>query len=144
MPERYTLTTAPEQLGIRFKADLHNAYQPSYNAGPAQLHPVITALSPEGFSFFYFGTIPGWAGNKSISTRLLEVNAKDLMHKPSLKKLLQTQRCLIPADGFFIWKKVGKKSRVPYRFVMKDRGVFAIAGLLLTSIPLPRSRAYRT
>jgi putative SOS response-associated peptidase YedK len=38
-------------------------------------------------------------------------------------------RCIIPADGFYAWKKTGKKTFIPYRFVCKNQDIFSFAGL---------------
>ena len=46
-----------------------------------------------------------------------------------MKKNLLQRRCLVLADGFYGWKKVGKKAMIPYRLVLKSREVFSIAGL---------------
>jgi putative SOS response-associated peptidase YedK len=38
------------------------------------------------------------------------------------------QRCLVLADGYYEWKKEGKK-KLPFHIRMRDDGPFAIAGL---------------
>ena len=35
----------------------------------------------------------------------------------------------MPADSFYAWKKVGKKTMVPWRILLKSKEVFSIAGL---------------
>ncbi|MDH5381610.1 MAG: SOS response-associated peptidase [Cyclobacteriaceae bacterium] len=129
MPERYTLTSSVESLKEKFKFELPEIYSPRYNASPAQLLPVVTSVATGGFSYFYWGIIPGWSGNKTISNRLLHIDAEEIISKPGVRKLLRTQRCIIPADGFYIWKKVSKKSQIPYRVVLKDNSMFSMAGL---------------
>ena len=42
---------------------------------------------------------------------------------------MRKQRCIVPADGFYGWKKVGKKTSIPYRFVFKSQRLFAFPGL---------------
>ena len=49
--------------------------------------------------------------------------------KPALKKALRKNRCLIPADGFYCWKKVGKKTSIPYRIIANDQDLFSLAGI---------------
>lgn len=60
---------------------------------------------------------------------MINVRAESLNDKPALKKALKKNRCLIPADGFYGWKKVGKKTSIPYRFVMTNKDLFTFAGL---------------
>ncbi len=38
-------------------------------------------------------------------------------------------RCIIPADGFYAWRKAGKKTQIPYRFVTTNQEIFSFAGL---------------
>jgi putative SOS response-associated peptidase YedK len=45
-----------------------------------------------------------------------------------LKKALMKNRCIIPADSFYAWKKIGKKSAVPYR-IISDQELFSFAGI---------------
>jgi putative SOS response-associated peptidase YedK len=46
-----------------------------------------------------------------------------------LKKGMMRNRCLIPADGFYAWRKVGKKTSIPYRLVANDQDLFSFAGI---------------
>jgi putative SOS response-associated peptidase YedK len=128
MIERYTITPTPEALRERFEVDVPDFYKPNYNASPTQLLPVITANAPEGISLFYWGEIPKWAKNKTPSEKIINVRTETLPEKTSLKKSLTKARCLIPADGFYAWKKVGKKTTIPYRFV-STQSLFSFAGL---------------
>ena len=59
---------------------------------------------------------------------MINARCETLTEKPSFKQLLGTHRCLIPADGFYEWRRDGK-GKVPMRIVMKDRQLFTFAGL---------------
>ncbi|HRJ29012.1 MAG TPA: SOS response-associated peptidase [Cyclobacteriaceae bacterium] len=128
MIERYTLTVANEKIAERFSADVPEFYAPRYNAAPTQLLPVITSGAPQGLSLFYWGRPPQWARNKSLSERIINLRTETLLERPVLKKALMKFRCIVPADGFYAWKKLGKKTAIPYRFVT-DQDVFSFAGL---------------
>ena len=52
-----------------------------------------------------------------------------LREKPVLKKALIRHRCIIPADGLYGWKKIGKRTSIPHRFTVSDQEVFSFAGL---------------
>ncbi len=129
MIERYTITSTPELLQDRFNVDVPDFYKPNYNASPTQLLPVITIDSPQGVSLFYWGEIPGWAKNKTPGEKIINVRVEALADKPALKKSIMKTRCLLPADGFYAWKKVGKKTTIPYRFVLADNALFSIPGI---------------
>jgi putative SOS response-associated peptidase YedK len=128
MIERYSLTATAETLKERFAIEVPGYYQPRYNAAPAQLLPIITSESQEGLSVFYWGRPPVWARNKSLSERLVNLKVEHLVERPVLKKALMKYRCIIPADGFYAWKKLGKKTAIPHRLVT-DQPVFSMAGL---------------
>jgi putative SOS response-associated peptidase YedK len=110
-----------------FKLD--QPFMPSYNLAPSQPGLVITADAPDVFQVMNFGLVPFWAKEKKVGFSMINARSESLLEKPAFKPLLvQNQRCLVIADGFYEWEKVGKE-KLPYRFVLKDREVFAFAGL---------------
>ena len=129
MISRYSLSADATTVSQRFSVDPTPAYEMTYNAAPAQLLPVMTQESPNGMSFFYWGAPPAWAKNKPLGERLINTHTEHLTGKPAIRKMLKKQRCLVPADGFFIWKRIGKKASVPYRFTLPDKSPFGMAGL---------------
>ena len=126
---RYTIIAKAEEIEKRFNVNVPETYKPRYNAAPTQILPVITNESPEGLSFFNWGLVPSWAKNKSISSKLINARSETLTEKVSFKNALKHRRCLIPADGFYEWKKSSKKSKIPYRIFLKTNELFAFAGL---------------
>jgi putative SOS response-associated peptidase YedK len=128
MFDRYSLAANADQVQAFFSVDPHGLEKPRFNAAPAQLLPVITLGSP-GLSHFYWGTAPEWSKNKPIGEKIINTRVEQIVERPTIKKQLKKQRCIIPADGFYGWKKIGKKTAAPYRFEQKPKGLFAIAGL---------------
>jgi putative SOS response-associated peptidase YedK len=128
MIDRYSLTASQEKIKERFQADVPDHINPRYNAAPTQLLPVIMSGS-HGVSTFFWGTSPEWAKNKTVSEKLINVRTETILEKPSLKKQLSKNRCIVPADGFYAWKKAGKKTLIPYRFVATNQELFSFAGL---------------
>ena len=59
-----------------------------------------------------------------------QINARSetLLEKPSFNENFERRRCLIPADGFYEWKRTGR-SKQPFHFGMKDDSLFAFAGI---------------
>ncbi len=129
MPERYSICCSKNELEARLKVELLDNYGPRYNAAPSQLLPVVTNEDPKGFSFFYWGISPKWAKNRKISNKLINADKQQLLEKPSYRRALNARRCLVPADGFYGWKLIGKKSRVPHRFFLNNHEIFCMAGL---------------
>jgi putative SOS response-associated peptidase YedK len=129
MIDRYSLTASAERITERFSAEFPGSFEPNYNAAPTHLLPVITGTSPTGISTFYWGTSPQWGKNKALSEKIINVRCEQFAERTSLRKALMKTRCIIPADGFYAWKKAGKKTMIPYRFIAKDQEVFSMAGL---------------
>lgn len=127
MIDRYSLAADADQLQAFFSVDPHGLGKPRYNAAPAQLLPVITLGSP-GLSHFYWGTAPEWSKNKPIGEKIINTRREQIVERPTIKKQMMKQRCIVPSDGFYGWKRIGKKTAVPYRFELKPKGLFAIAG----------------
>lgn len=129
MIERYTITSTAEEIASRFSVDVPSYHQPNFNAAPSSLLPVITAEHAQGVSLFYWGIPPDQSRNKGVSERIINQRLEDVIVKPVFQKAVQSRRCLVPADGFYAWKKIGKKLTTPYRFVRKDRALFSFAGI---------------
>jgi putative SOS response-associated peptidase YedK len=75
-----------------------------------------------------WGLVPSWAPNRSIGDRMINARAETITEKPSFKRLMQQQRCLVPADGFYEWRREGN-SKVPVWIHLKKKEPFAFAGL---------------
>jgi putative SOS response-associated peptidase YedK len=126
---RYSLGKSKKELEERFGAEMLVDFNPRYNIAPTQLVPVITSESPKGFSFFYWGITPDFGRDKPVVQKLINARSETVNEKPSFKKSFQSRRCLIPSDGFFEWKKIGKKTKTPYRFALQNESLFAMAGI---------------
>lgn len=59
---------------------------------------------------------------------MINARSETAAQKPSFKNLIAKKRCLIPADGFYEWKK-SNKTKTPMRVTLKDKELFAFAGL---------------
>ncbi|WP_296699071.1 SOS response-associated peptidase [Algoriphagus sp.] len=126
---RYSLSKSKIELEERFQAEMLPEFKPRYNIAPTQLVPVITSASPKGFSFFYWGITPEFGKNKPVALKLINARAETIDQKISFKSSFQKRRCIIPADGFYEWKKLGKKTKIPYRFTLRDEELFSMAGI---------------
>jgi putative SOS response-associated peptidase YedK len=129
MFDRYSLTASAKNVAERFSVEVSEHYKPRYNAAPSQLLPVITSSGRQGLSWFYWGRPPEFARNKNLGEKIINLSVETLQEKPTLKKALIRNRCIIPADGLYGWKKVGKKTAIPHRFTVTDQAIFSFAGL---------------
>jgi putative SOS response-associated peptidase YedK len=74
---------------------------------------------------FVWGLIPNWSKEPK---GLINARAETLELRASFSESFYQRRCLIPADGFYEWKKTGTSKR-PYYFQLQDESVFAFAGI---------------
>ena len=79
-------------------------------------------------SMLRWGLIPAWAKEPNIGYKLINARAETAHQKPSFRAAFKARRCLIPADGFYEWKREGK-AKQPYLIGMKEGGGFVFAGL---------------
>jgi len=125
---RYSFAVEDELIRERFGVTVRSAvYKARYNCAPAQDLAVITNEEPDTLNFFRWGLIPSWAKDVSIGNKLINARAETVMEKTSFRNAFRKRRCLVPADGFFEWKKNGGK--IPFRIILKNRGPFSMAGI---------------
>ncbi len=129
MQINYAIASEKQVIAEQFQIEVTDHYLPTFNAQPSNLLPVITSEEPEGLSYFYWGINPSFSKSRGVSDKLLYAPVESILTKPSLKKSLQLQRCVIIADSFYNWKEIAKKEKVPYRFHLEDNQPFGIAGL---------------
>lgn len=125
---RFQLSVKGRHISERFNVELFDEfYKPNYNLAPSQKLPVITNEEPEKVSFLKWGLIPFWAKDPKIGYKLINTRAETISDKPSFKNAFRKRRCLIPANGFYEWKKDANKT--PYRIFLKSEELFAMAGI---------------
>jgi putative SOS response-associated peptidase YedK len=69
-----------------------------------------------------WGLIPSWAKDEKIGDNLINTRAETISEKSSFKKPFLSQRCLIPADGFFEWQRNNKEFGIIHFFVLPEFG----------------------
>jgi putative SOS response-associated peptidase YedK len=127
---RYTLTTPVERLAEEFGFEASSVeLPPNYNVAPT--HEVAAVLS-EGeerrLELLRWGLVPPWADDPQIGSRMINARSETAPEKPSFRRAFRERRCLIPADGFYEWKRTNG-SKQPYYIRMKEGRPFAFAGL---------------
>jgi putative SOS response-associated peptidase YedK len=129
---RYRLTHSKQYLAERFQAtDAEFEDRPRYNIAPTQ--PVLTVRREHGkkvrhFTTMRWGLIPSWAKDMSIGNKTLNARSETVTTTPAFRHSILSKRCLIPADGFYEWRKMGSVKQ-PYCFEVAEGEVFALAGL---------------
>ncbi|GAB4247154.1 MAG: SOS response-associated peptidase [Ekhidna sp.] len=129
MLDRYTITLSHDELALVLGVDVADSYKPLYNAAPTKSLPVISNTEPKQVSFQTWGFMTQWSNNRAMSPKFFNLPVDAALNKAGNRKKLVTNRCLIPMDGFYVWKQVAKKQKIPYYFFFPDKKVFWVAGL---------------
>ena len=99
-----------------------------YNIAPGQNITAIANTHEPRADTFKWGLIPAWAKDHKIGNRLINARGETLAEKPSFRAAYKKQRCLIPATGFYEWRRNGR-TKTPMHIALKSGTPFAFAGL---------------
>ncbi len=128
---RFTLTSTPELLARRFGLEEPpSELVPRFNIAPNQDVATIRAREDgtRVLEMRRWGLVPAWARDPKIGNRMINARSETVSEKPAFREAYRRRRCLVPADGFYEWRKLGKVKQ-PYRITLADGGPFAFAGL---------------
>lgn len=103
-----------------------------YNIAPGREITAVTGSdSDRHLRFLRWGLTPPWSGPKDKGNGLINARAESVCDKPAFCSAFRSGRCLIPATGFYEWKKSGK-GKIPYFISLRNRNLFAFAGICKT------------
>lgn len=110
---------------------------PRYNAAPTD-NLAVVRFNPQtrtrALDLLRWGLVPLWAKDPSFGPKCINARAETVATNNIFRDAFERRRCLIPADGFYEWRKRGgpknpKEKPLPYAIVPADGGLFAFAGL---------------
>lgn len=133
---RFTLRFGMQKLIERF--DLFEGLEgmadlpPRYNIAPTQEIVMLRQRDEPDSSRFAslarWGLIPSWSREIPKSAPLINARSETIAEKPSFRTAFKSQRCLIPADGYYEWKEIAGQKQ-PYFIRRNDGEPFAFAGI---------------
>jgi putative SOS response-associated peptidase YedK len=128
---RFTLFEPDKVLSREFGVSGIPPLSPRYNIAPSQ-SVVAVRSTPAGsgreIALLRWGLIPSWSKDSAIGNRLINARAETAREKPSFRNAFRRHRCLIPANGFYEWRRQ-ERGKQPYFVRMRDERLFAFAGL---------------
>ncbi len=127
---RYRLTSA-ERFKEKFNVEDDLDWSPRYNIAPTDLVPVIRQRPDRPARYaspLKWGLIPFWSKDPNMGVKMINARAEGISDKPAFREPFRNRRCLVPAEGFYEWQKLGK-TKQPFHFGMADGSLFAFAGL---------------
>ena len=126
---RYSIKTPPEDLFRLFAVTDMLNLEPRYNMAPMQTGPVVRDRDGKRhMDRLRWGLVPGWAQDESRAASLINGRSETVAEKPAFRDAYAKRRCLVPADGFYEWRKVAG-GKQPYRVSLEGERPFAFAGL---------------
>ena len=131
---RGSLTINEKQLELKFDKHFYSQdverYNPlpNFNVAPSHFMPVITAES-DHFACMRWGLIPFWAKDMKIGYKMINARKETILEKNAFKKAAVSQRCVVPFDGFYEWRRHEDGTKTPYRIGISNFEIFLIAGL---------------
>lgn len=128
---RFTVTN-PDKLPRRFNVQQPELpLTPRYNVAPTQVLPVVLRegkSEKNQIELLKWGLIPFWSKEPKAGYSTINARAEGIEDKPAYRKPIRSQRCLIPADGFYEWQKTGT-GKQPFYIHLKSAELFGFAGL---------------
>src|SRR5947209_4711325 len=125
---RYTQSAKPQAVASLFRLRDVPDLAARYNVAPLQPVACVRESGGRELSMLRWGLIPAWAKDPKIAFSLINARAETVANKPAFRSAFRKRRCIIPADGFFEWQKLGSKKQ-PYHFRLRSHEPFGFAGL---------------
>ncbi len=111
--------------------DVRAAWNPCFNVAPSTLVPVVR-LENDGrreLGELKWGLVPAWVKDDSKLSPMINARAETVATKRSYRNAFKSRRCIVPASGYFEWKKLPDGKRQPYYFQRRDGRMIAFAGI---------------
>ena len=127
---RYTLRKSEMELVVQ-QTFVKAKIKPRFNIAPSQQVPTVR-MNAEGqleYLTMQWGLLPWWSKEAKISYSTINARAETVRTKPAYRGPFKKQRCIVPSDGWFEWKKQEKGPKQPYLFHLPDDELFFFAGL---------------
>ena len=132
---RFVLTATPEELEALYGIVDAEDFPPRYNIAPTQPIAIVRMMGGgRHFALVRWGLVPVLGARTRRRSRLLiNARAEGIRDKPAFRNAMRYRRCLVPASGFYEWRRLpGSNSgttRQPFWFRPRDRRPIAFAGL---------------
>jgi putative SOS response-associated peptidase YedK len=140
---RYSLSSEAYEEFLALLTGIQSGAAPSrFNIAPMQPIPVIRLkgsdqdqvimpdqdMPAKEVALMQWGLVPHWAKEMTKTRPLINARSETIADKPSFRGPFRRRKCLVPADGFYEWKRSGA-SPVPYYCCLPKGKAFAFAGI---------------
>ena len=130
---RFAAATPPDELARYFAVHevAEALLEPRYNVAPTDdVAVVVEREHTRRLDVFHWGFVPFWAKDPSVGNRMINARAEGLTESNAFRRAFERRRCIVPADGFYEWRKVpGQRKKQPMYIRRKDGEPLALAAL---------------
>jgi putative SOS response-associated peptidase YedK len=139
---RFVAASSPTLLAERFHVDEQRGTDGDADYNVAPRTDVLVVRDRPGddtttrvLSRLRWGLVPTWAKDPSIGDRLINARAETVATKPAYRRSFTKRRCIIPADGFYEWRRLpavpgsSARPKEPTFVRRRDGEPLAFAGL---------------
>lgn len=129
---RYALFSKKEQIAKDFGIinEPKISFEPHYNISPGMTAPVVLVGKDDQkmLTELKWGLIPPWADDPNIGYKMINARSETVTEKRSFSRPFERQRCIIPVNGFYEWRKFGS-SKLPFYITVNSSNLFGFAGI---------------
>lgn len=138
---RFALNATPEEVEALFALLELEAFPPRYNIAPTQPILMVAAAPPRppGSNLpdrqallVRWGLLPSWVKDPKRFPLLINARSETAAEKNAFRAAMRHRRTLVPASGFYEWRRAGGKAVQAYWVRPRHGGVVAFAGLMET------------
>jgi putative SOS response-associated peptidase YedK len=131
---RYATTRSAADLSALFDAadETDDGLAPDYNVAPTDPVPIVRRsrrVDGRVVSVARWGLVPAWAPDTSGQARMINARAETVAAARAYARSFERRRCLVPADGWYEWRRTEQRRKQPYFMTARDGGVLAFAGI---------------
>lgn len=139
---RFSLNATANEVAQQFDAWIEEKFPYRYNISPTQ--PILVIRSPEAYRdgtsnlpchdamLARWGFIPAWSKEPDRWPLTFNIRSETVAEKKSFTNALKHHRVIIPATGFYEWKKDKKGKSQPFFIKPHDTSIIGFAGLMET------------
>lgn len=132
---------------IRIKFSISREYEQHmkarWNIAPGTEVVAVKVGQPRVAALLRWGLVPSWAKDPKIGFKMINARGETAHEKPSFRSAFKKRRCVIPASGWYEWRKNADGSKTPIYFHRTDGGIIVLAGLWESWTP-PEGKAVET
>lgn len=127
---RFSLSVTPQGFQMALGLPPPDGYRPRWNITPdTDIVAVRAGEDGPRAVWMRWGLLGPWMTAANAPGRQINARSETALDKPMFREPMRRWRCLVPADGFYEWRKEAQGPSTPFRIHLADDAPFAFAGI---------------